>query len=82
MAKPAGPPAPPAKRFRDQIEAALLDGVALEAMTLKLTMGDAHKLKRDTSLAIADISFAGGVMRFLGVAIQQGGVAESQLELS
>ena len=49
-------------------------------MLLRLTFGDVSQLKRDTSLAVEDISFAGGVMRFLGVRIEQGGVVESVLE--
>jgi hypothetical protein len=71
----------PGHVFRKQIEAALASGAAVEDMTLRLTLGDVHKLKRDTSLALSDISFAGGVMRFLGVKIEQGGVAASALEV-
>jgi hypothetical protein len=48
-------------------------------MTLKLTLSDVNKLQRDRSLPVVDISFAGGVMRYLGVAIDQGGVSESSL---
>jgi hypothetical protein len=66
--------------FRAEIEKAQAAGVALEAMTLRLTMSDASRLKRDASLAVADISFGGGVMRFLGVKVQEGGVAISVLE--
>ena len=49
-------------------------------MLLRLTFGDVSQLKRDASLALEDVSFAGGVMRFLSVRIEQGGVAESVLE--
>ena len=49
-------------------------------MLLRLTFGDVSQLKRDASLALEDVSFAGGVMRFLGVQIEQGGVVESVLE--
>lgn len=70
----------PAGRFRGQIEAAEAAGIARDDMTLRLTLGDVHLLKRDPGLALADISFAGGVMRFLGVKIEQGGVAESMLD--
>ena len=69
----------PAAVFRKQIEAALAEGVAADDMTLKLTYGDATHLRRDASLAVADISFTGGVMRYLGVKIEQGGVAASSL---
>jgi hypothetical protein len=74
------PPQAPADLFRDQIEAAVAEGVAPADMTLKLTLGDTHKLKRDPKVALADISFAGGVMRYLGVKVEQGGVPESTLD--
>ena len=70
---------PVANRFRREIEQAEARGVARDAMTLKLTLGDASTLRRDRSLPLADISFGEGVMRYLGVAINQGGVAESSL---
>lgn len=66
--------------FRAQIEAAEAEGVTRDAMTLKLTLGDVHKLKRDPGIALTDISFTGGVMRFLGVKIEQGGVPASALD--
>ena len=69
----------PDKRFRGQIEAAVAQGVAPEDMTLKLTLRDASRLTRDPKTPLADISFADGTMRFLGVKIEQGGVAESAL---
>jgi hypothetical protein len=80
--------APPAKtrrssvaaRFRGEIEAAEAEGAARKNLTLKLTLGDAHQLKRDPLVALADISFADGTMWFLGVKVQQGGVPESALE--
>jgi hypothetical protein len=80
--KPKPPPArriPPAIRFREQIETAASGGLDRGDMTLRLTLGDVTLLKRDRTLEIADISFAGGVMRFLGVTVEQGGVAESLL---
>jgi hypothetical protein len=70
----------PAAVFRKEIEAALAAGAEAEAMTLRLTYGDATHLRRDRSLAVSDISFSGGVMRFLGVRIEQGGVEKSCLE--
>ena len=71
---------PPARAFRKQIEAAEAEGVDRADMTLRLTLNDATALKRDRELPIADLSFAGGVMRFLGVKIEQGGVPESVLD--
>ncbi|HEX3920368.1 MAG TPA: hypothetical protein VHW60_23755 [Caulobacteraceae bacterium] len=70
----------PAVQFRGEIEKAEADGVARADLLLKLTIGDANKLKRDNSLAITDISFADGVMWFLGVKTEQGGVAVSSLQ--
>jgi len=49
-------------------------------MTLKLTFYDHSRLLRDPSLAVADISFAKGVMSYLGVAVTLGGVTESALD--
>jgi hypothetical protein len=72
--------AAPAVHFRGEIEKAEATGFAREDMVLRLTLTDASKLKRDASLAVADISFSGGAMRFLGVRVEQGGVAESVLQ--
>jgi hypothetical protein len=49
-------------------------------MTLRLTLTDVSKLKRDESLAVADISFSGGEMWFLGVRVEAGGVPVSLLQ--
>jgi hypothetical protein len=70
-----------ANTFRQQIESAMAEGVAREDMTLHLTLGDAHRIKGDHELAIEDVNFSGGVMRFLGVKVEQGGVTASSLEL-
>ena len=69
----------PAGRFRTEIEQAEADGVSREDMTLELTLGDVSQLKRDPSIAVTDISFSEGVMRFLGVRVQEGGIPESKL---
>ncbi|MBL8772145.1 MAG: hypothetical protein JNK30_12250 [Phenylobacterium sp.] len=71
----------PAPRFRAEIEEAEASGVSRDAMTLRLTLGDCTALKRDRELPVADISFAGGVMRYLGVKVEPGGVPESVLDL-
>lgn len=71
--------APPGPRFRTQIEAALAEGVHVNDMTLRLTLNDLTALKRDRSIAVADISFTGGVMRYLGVKVEHGGIQESAL---
>lgn len=70
---------PPAITFREEIERAENEGVKRTAMTLQLTLADASLLKRDNTLAVSDISFADGVMRFLGVVVQEGGVVTSAL---
>jgi len=80
---PARPPTPqrasPALRLREQIEKAEAGGADRDQMTLRLTLGDASLLKRDPGIAVSDISFDGGTMRYLGVKVQEGGVAESEL---
>ena len=72
--------ATPAVHFRGEIEKADAAGFARADMTLRLTLADASKLKRDASLAVADISFSGGAMSFLGVKVETGGVLESVLQ--
>ena len=72
----------PAVHFRNEIEKADAAGVDRGIMTLRLTLGDVTHLKRDASLALSDISFKGGVMRFLDVRVVQGGVAVSLLDQS
>lgn len=82
MRKPATAPrrSDPAVVFRREIEAAVARGVDPADMVLKLTLTDASHLKRDRNLGVADIAFKDGVMRFLGVAVEQGGVSASVLE--
>ncbi|HYG27752.1 MAG TPA: hypothetical protein VD906_12685, partial [Caulobacteraceae bacterium] len=85
--KPAAPsarPTPSARRsaetFRAAIEKGTQEGYSLDDMLLRLTLGDASELKRDRSLAIEDISFKDGVMRFLGVKVAPGGITTSRLD--
>lgn len=73
---------PRAELFRDAIEKAELDGAARKDMVLRLTLRDASEIKRDRNLALQDISFAGGEMRFLGVKVAAGGVVTSRLDRS
>ncbi len=70
----------PDSRFRSQIETAVAEGVAPADMTLRLTLGDAHAMSRDPATPLADISYAGGAMRFLGVKVEKGGVEASKLD--
>jgi hypothetical protein len=69
-----------ASDFGRQIEKAELAGVERSAMTLRLTLGDVAALKRDRSLALEEISFANGEMRFRGVKVIAGGLAASELQ--
>jgi hypothetical protein len=85
MSRPDAPrrpavPRKPAEAFRQAIEKAESDGVSREDMLLKLTLSDASELKRDRTVAVEDISFAGGTMRDLGVKVAQGGVPQSSLD--
>ncbi len=80
--KTPAPPLPlarPAVRFRDMIEKAEAGGAIREAMILRLTHGDVSWLKRDQGLGVSDISFEADGMRFLGVKVEEGGVAKSEL---
>lgn len=79
---PPEPPnaASPSVRLRGQIEAALAAGLALEDMTLRVTHRDRVLLSRDPAIAVADISYVGGVMRFLGVRVETSGGAASALD--
>ena len=65
--------------FRSEIEKAEAGGVPRKKMTLELTLSDASELKRDRGVAVSDISFADGVMTYLGVKVVQGGVVTSVL---
>lgn len=53
------PAAPPAGRFRTEIETALSEGLELDDLLLRLTLRDAHLLARDPEVPLADISYAG-----------------------
>lgn len=65
--------------FRRAIELAEADGLARTDMVLHLTHRDVHGLKRDREIPVADISFADGVMHFIGVRVIQGDSAVSFL---
>ena len=71
----------PDARFRPQIEAAAADGADRAQMLLRLTLRDATLMSRDPTTPVADISYQDGEMRFLGVRVAKGGVAESSLDL-
>jgi hypothetical protein len=66
--------------FRELIERAEAEGAARADMVLRLTLRDAADLKRDRSVSVEDISFVGGVMRYIGVEVAPGGVAVSALQ--
>ena len=68
-------------RFRVEITRAIAEGVPPEAMTLRLTLRDASLLARDRTTPVADIRYQEGVMHFLGVQVEAGGVAASTLDL-
>lgn len=69
-----------ALRLRAEIEKAEAAGAQRDDMSLHLTLGDVAELKRDRTLPMTDISFAGGTMRFLGVKIVEGGVSATVLQ--
>jgi hypothetical protein len=72
---------PPGAKFRAAIEQALKDGIDIDALLLRLTLSDVSRLKRDRDVAAADIRFADGEMRYLGVKVVSGEVAVSALSI-
>ena len=76
--KPAGSPA---ARFRREIDLAFKEGAEPQDLRLRLTLSDASRLMRDPEVAVSDIRFEAGVMRFLGVEVQKGGIEASTLEM-
>jgi len=78
--KPARRRGSAAEEARLAIEQADAEGVAREAMTLRMTLRDVSELKRDPKVPMADISYGPDGMRYLGVAVDQGGVTQSTLD--
>ena len=78
--RPSQPPAPPAVLFRRWISEALAGGERPADLSLRLTRGDAQRLRRDTDVPLDAISYSGGEMRFLGVKVIEGDVDASALE--
>lgn len=78
--KPSSPPAPPAALFKRRIQDALTEGATVGDMTLRLTLGDARRLRRDADVPLEAISYHDGAMHFLGVKVVEGGVEASVLE--
>ena len=78
--KPLKPPVSPAVLFRGEIEAAIAGGVPAKKMTLRLTLNDGRRLRRDQSVPLEQISYLGGEMHFLGVLVTEGGIDASVLE--
>jgi hypothetical protein len=68
-----------AARFRAEIEKALAEGVPADSLALHLTLGDVEQLKRDRNVAMEDVSFTGGEMRYLGVTVIKGDTPASVL---
>lgn len=69
----------PALRFSREIRDAVAAGAQPDDMQLNLTLMDASKIKRDREIAVEDVSFADGRMRYLGVSVVEGGARSSAL---
>ena len=86
MAPKPLPPTPPrlpvAVQFREAITKAVANGFSRSDMTLRLTLGDDSRLRRDRSVPVDDIHFSDGVMRFLDVPVVAGGVEVSALQIT
>ena len=76
----ARPPRPRIPDFRAAIAQALEEGANIDSLVLRLTLRDEAELKRNPSVGTDEISFRDGKMRFLGVTVVSGGIAESTLE--
>jgi hypothetical protein len=79
---PKPPPQAPSVLFRREIEAAIAAGASAKKMTLRLTLNDGRRLRRDDTVPLEQISYRGGEMHFLGVRVLEGGVAVSALDQS
>ena len=77
---PLKPRVPIAIQLREAIAEAEAEGHARTDMTLHLTRADDSHLRRDRSVAVEDIRFSEGVMRYLDVRVVVGGVDASGLE--
>ena len=77
---PIKPRVPIAVQLREAIAGAEAEGHARPDMTLHLTRADDSLLRRDRSVAIEDIRFQDGAMRYLDVRVVVDGVAVSALE--
>ena len=71
-----------AEEMKLLIDQADADGVARKMMVLRMTLRDVSELKRDPKVAMEDIAYKDGQMRYLGVPVAQGGVTQSTLDLS
>lgn len=56
--------------LRSAIAKAVDEGAALDTLVLRLSRRNESNLRRDSSVAEEEISFVGGVMRFLGVRVE------------
>ena len=74
------PPPSPASVFGGQIDTALAGGASVDAMTLRLTLNDGRRLRRDDDVPLDQISYLGGQMHFRGVRVIEGGVLVSVLD--
>jgi|KBSSwiStaDraftv2_1062776.scaffolds.fasta_scaffold01468_19 hypothetical protein len=72
----------PDNRFRAAIANALASGASLDQMTLRLTLRDASLLARDRMTPVEDIGYRDGVMHFLGLKVEAGGVPTSTLDIA
>lgn len=77
---PNKPGQPPSVVFQRQIQDALTGGAGLADLTLRLTLGDARRLRRDTAVPLEAIRYHDGAMHFLGVKVVEGGIEASVLE--
>jgi hypothetical protein len=58
--------------LKEELQAALADGVDKDSMVLRLTARDDSALKRHPDIGVEEIDFRNGEMHFLGVKVVKG----------
>lgn len=58
--------------LKEELQAALANGVDKDSMVLRLTPRDDSALKRHPDIAVEEIDFRNGEMHFLGVKVVKG----------
>ncbi|MES2036098.1 MAG: hypothetical protein V4466_18170 [Pseudomonadota bacterium] len=77
---PSLPASPTIAQLRDAIAQAQGEGIRAKDMVLHLTLRDESRIKRSRDVAMDEVSFNDGEMRFLGIRVITGDVTVSALD--